>query len=208
MQALGLVSPMGGSMSVREADRIYITKKGAHMGDLKDDDILELPSDGSTLMAGTAAADLPAHIAIYKDTSFNAVVHATPPYALALSLAMENKIMPQDTEGLNTLRSIPVVRTRDRGNMEELGKVLPPIYKSGYNVSIVKEFGSYAVGDNLFSALEGTFCLERSCKIISVNKMMATPEPRREHPKERRSAIPPGIGVMDRDRNFKRGFNR
>lgn len=205
---LGLVDSHGGSLSIRTGDRIFITRKNAMLGHLKEEDILEAPLEGGSATDEAASRELPVHRAIYKETGFNAIVHATPLYAVALSVPADNRINPIDSKGQLMLRGIPVVRTKDKIGSEEVAKLLPPIFKSGYQVAIIKEYGSFAVGASLLDALHYTTCLESSCKIIAVNKMLVAREVRKEPEKERRTAIPPGIGVMGRSRYSKRGFGR
>jgi ribulose-5-phosphate 4-epimerase/fuculose-1-phosphate aldolase len=148
-------------------------------------------------------------------------VHAYPPYGIALSIGTENKIMPSDAKGQAVLRSIPVVRARaitpgkERTSTEDLAKYLPPVFKSGYLISLVKDFGSFAVGANLSEAMQYTTCLENSCKIIAINRSLISAEKQSQPPRDtrdrqpvRRSAIPPSIGVMDRTRASRRGFGR
>lgn len=212
----GLVDSCSGSLSVRSGDKIYITKRNAMLAHLKEDDIVEVPLEGDGEKDELAARELYVHRAIYRETSFNAVVHAYPPYGIALSIGTENKIIPADIKGQTVLRSIPVVRAKaiipgkEKATSEEMIRFLPPVYKSGYMISLVKEYGSFAVGGSLFEALRYTTCLEDSCKITVINKSLtssAEKQRRPEHP-ARRTAIPPGIGVMDRSRGYKRGFGR
>ncbi len=213
---LGLVDSMSGSLSVRSGDRLYITKKNAALGHLKEGDIVEVPLEGES--DELAAWELQVHRAIYKESNFSAVVHAYPPYGIALSIGTENKIIPADVKGQAMLRSIPVVRTRaitpgkERTSSEDLAKFLPPVFKSGYLISLIKDFGSFAVGGSLSEALQYTTCLENSCKIIAINKSLISAEkqnqPQRDRQPARRSAIPPSIGVMDRTRASRRGFGR
>jgi L-fuculose-phosphate aldolase len=204
---LGLVDSMSGSLSVRSGDKIYITKKDAMLGHLKKEDIVEVPLDGKGEGDDLAAKEIQVHRAIYKETNFNAIVHAHPPYGIALSISTENKIIPPDMKGQSVIRSIPVVRAK--ASSEELVKFLPPVFKSGYLVSLVKEYGSFAVGADLYEGLRYTTCLEDSCKIFAVNRSLAPVEKQKrpEH-HERRTAIPPSIGVMGRQRGGSRGFGR
>jgi len=206
LYALGLVDSMSGSLSVRKGDRIFITKRNAMLGHLKEEDVVEVPLEGSG-KEDAAAKELQVHRAIYRETNFNAVVHAYPAYGIALSMNTENKIIPADIKGQTVLRSIPVVRAKAAS--EELIKFLPPVFKSGYVVSLVKEYASFAVGGSLIEALQYTTCLENSCKIFAVNRSLAPVEkPRRPEHHERRTAIPAGIGVMGRPRGGSRGFGR
>jgi Ribulose-5-phosphate 4-epimerase and related epimerases and aldolases len=54
-----------------------------------------------------ASAELAVHRTIYKRTSALAVVHAHPPYAVALSFT-EEEIIPCDMEGRALLLKVPV----------------------------------------------------------------------------------------------------
>jgi len=203
---LGLVDSMSGSLSMRIGDRILITKRNAMLGHLKEEDIVEVPLEGGG-KEDAAAKELQVHRAIYRETSFNAVVHAYPTYGITLSINTENKIIHADIKGQTVLRSIPVVRARAAS--EELMKFLPPVFKSGYLVSLVKEYGSFAVGGSLIEALQYTTCLEDSCKIFAINRSLTPVEkPKRPERYERRTAIPPSIGVMGRPRGGNRGFGR
>jgi len=208
----GLVDSFGASLSQRIGESIWITRRGAQLGNLRESDIIEVSLSAPGTVDDQAPKDIEIHRGIYKETSFNAVICASPPYSLALSTNADNKIMPQDSGGQNSLRSIPVVKTREKIAYEELSRLIPPIYKSGYMISVVKEFASYAVGSDLFEAMQFTTAMENSCRIITINKQMTVERPPRrpEHQEQqRRSAIPPGIGVMGRARSsYKRGFGR
>ena len=209
LYSLGLVDSHGGSLSVREGNTIHITRKGAMLGHLEESDILAIPLD-PTEGAGDASLELPVHRAIYKETAFKAVICARPPYAIALSSTAENKLLLQDQEAQSILKSIPIVRAKARPNTDEVAKLLPAIYKSGYVACIVRDFGSFTVGEDLLEALKYATCLENSCKSFAISKPVSAPPAYK--PKEpdrvRRSAIPPGIGVMGRASSFKRGMGR
>jgi L-fuculose-phosphate aldolase len=209
LHMLGLVPTAGGSISERDGDKIFITKKNAFLGHLKEEDIIEVPLEGPSPIDESASRDLNVHRGIYKESAHKAVIHAHPPYGIAVAMGADNKLIPLDSEGISSLRSIPVVRAKDRNSVDEASKLLPSIYKSGYVISIIKENGSYAVGASIMEALHYTVCLEMSCKVIAVNKKSApakTEERREMIPRARRSAIPPSIGVMDRNPHYKRGF--
>lgn len=208
---LHLAGATSGDLSVKEGNRIFITRKGAPLWNLSESDIIEVgtePGEGDAV----ACDELPVHRAIYRETQVAAVIHAYPSSAIALSMSIENKIMPQDSRGQSQLRSIPVVRakTYPQGTRtDDLVKYLPPIYKSGYMISIVKDYGSFAVGASLNDALELTITAEESCRILTVNRTFTGAEKHRTpEPERRRSAIPPSIGVMDRQPHYKRGPGR
>ena len=217
----GLVDSGSGSISVRQGDRILMTRLNAPLAHLSESDVIDLPLEGTADNDQSAARELPVHRAIYKETDFKALIFSNPPFGIALSGSTDNKIMPPDMKGQAVLKSIPVVRAkaimpgREQIGVEELTKFLPPVYRSGYVVALVKDYGCFAVGENVAEALRFTTCVEASCKIIAVSKMVSAQSEkshrRNDQPSQpqRRSAIPPSIGVMDRSRGgYKRGFGR
>jgi L-fuculose-phosphate aldolase len=207
-----LVDSHGGNLSVLDGDKIFITRSGAMLGDLKPADIIEVglqPGENDKL----ASMELPTHRELYKQNKAKAIVHAHPANAIAISIT-DNKIVPQDSEGLYLYKAAAIVRVRDGVGSEETVRLLPSFLGSGNVIAVVKGHGSFAVGANLEEAYKYTSSLENSCRVlIAVRSSGSRPqpqpiagnrEPRRDHKPGIRSAIPPGIGVMGRDRFRKR----
>lgn len=203
----GLVDSHGGNMSIKQGDKIYITRRDAMLGDLKDGDIVEVglePGAGEE----RASREIVTHRAVYRETGTQAIVHAHPANAIAVSLT-DNKIVPQDSEGLYLYKSAAIVRVHQPIGSDEAARLLPSFLKSPNVVAVVKGHGSFAIGKDLEEAYKYTSCLENSCKVLIAMRASGggrPPAPKETHahkPMERRSAIPPGIGVMDRSR-YKR----
>lgn len=198
----GLVDSHGGNISVLSGDKIFITHKDAMLGELKEGDIIEVglePGENDKL----ASRELISHRAVYKKGNAKAIVHAHPAYAIAISIT-DNKVVPQDAEGNFLFKSASIVRVRDSIGSEETARLLPSFLNGGNVVAMVKGHGSFAIGQNLEEAYKYTSALENSCKIIiAVRASGGRPAPRKERT-ERKQAIPPGIGVMDRSRYRKR----
>jgi len=198
----GLISSHGGNLSIRKDDSIFITRRDVMLAHLKEEDIIEVPVEGSGERDVEASRELVVHRAIYKNTNAKAIVHAHPDYATALSLT-ESKIIPQDAEGSFFLRSVPVVKVREAIGSEEVAKMLPPIFSSNYVVAVIKGHGSFSAAGSLKEAYHYTSCLEKTCKVIAISRSMEQKQRPQEH-RGPRKAIPPSIGVMDRSR--KRDF--
>lgn len=195
--AEGLTGSHGGSLSIREGDKIYITRKGAMLSALEEQDIIETDLSAKN---ENAAADLAVHQSIYANCAAQAVVFAQSPYAISLSLS-EEKILPLDSSGRAILKSIPVIRVRDAALNDEVIKFLSPTFKSGYVAALVRGHGSYAIGVDLEDAYRNTSILEQTCKVSIISRKPASaPAPARTDKRQQgyRSAIPPSIGVMDR----------
>ena len=211
----GLINSHGGSLSIRDGDKIFITRHSCMLGELKKEDILELSLDLKDKNE-QAAKDLSIHRAIYRDTQAKAIVHAHPANAVAISIT-DNKVVPQDAEGSQLFRSAPIVRGRDEVGAEETANLVPTFFVGGSVVLVVKGHGSFAIGKTLEESYSYTSALENSCKIIVAVRASGGKQPHREktdqmsrqplHQRsmhQQRTGIPPGIGVMDRSRYNKR----
>lgn len=207
--AEGLVDSHGGHMSVKQGDKIFVTRKEAMLGDLKEGDIIEVglePGDNDDKVS----RELATHRAIYHDTKAAAIVHARGANSIAISIT-DNKIIPQDTEGMNLYHSAAIVRVHQPLGSDEICRLLPSFLQGSSVIAVVKGHGSFAIGQTLEEAYKYTSSLESSCKILVAVRAsggqrppVAKDKPRDQHQlPHHRSAIPPGIGVMDRSR-YKR----
>lgn len=203
----GLVDSHGGNLSRREGEKIYITRRDSMLGDLKEGDVIEVgltPGENDE----RATRELLVHRAIYRETGAGAIVHAHPANAIAVSLT-DNKIIPQDSEGLYLYKSAAIVRAHSTIGSEEVARLLPSFLKAPNVIAVVKGHGSFAVGKDLEEAYKFTSSLENSCRILVAVRASGGGRPpvqkemRKPLEQPRRSAIPPGIGVMDRSR-YKR----
>ncbi|MFH1541975.1 MAG: class II aldolase/adducin family protein [bacterium] len=213
----GLIDAFGGNLSVREGDKIFITRRDVMLFDLTNDDIIEvgLESDPND---SQASRELEAHRAIYQKCSAKAIVHAHPANAIAISIT-DNKIVPQDAVGQMRFKAAPIVRARDSVGSQEAARLLPQFLGGENTVAVVKGHGSFAIGKDLTQAYMATSALENSCKILvavrsskssqsslSSSNSSGPSHHRKVGPQrsDRKSAIPPSIGVMGRDRNRNR----
>jgi L-fuculose-phosphate aldolase len=206
-----LIDSHGGNMSVFDGEKILITRRNAMLGDLRDNDIVEVGLERGE-NDNIASRELEAHRALYKKKAVRAIIHAHPAAAIAVSIT-DNRVVPQDAEGIFLYKAAPIVRARDGVGSEETVRLLPSFLGNDNVVAMVKGHGSFAVGNTLEEAYKYTSALENSCKIIVAVRSMAGRGERkggagggrgRQEKGEYKSAIPPGIGVMDRSRYRKR----
>jgi len=160
----GLFSSHGGNMSIRLGDKIIITRRGAMLGDLKEEDIIETCIEGIDAHITLASTEIVVHREIYKNTSALAILHAHPPIATALSMLC-NEIILEDSEGSYILKKVPVVAAKKTVGSKEVAKLLPDYLKE-FKVVILKGHGSFATGMLLEEAFSYTSTLEHSCKIL------------------------------------------
>ncbi len=158
------LSSHSGNMSVRRGDRIFIKRRGAMMGDLKEQDVVETGVEEDDSGVIIASTEIGVHRAIYKETSALAVVHAHTPYAISLSL-VRDKIVPIDDEGQYHLKKVPVLDVEDSIGSSEVEERLPPILQNN-DAAILKGHGTFAHGENLEEAYNWITVVESICKVI------------------------------------------
>ena len=163
----GLNNSHSGNLSVRLGDRLLITRRGAMLGRLREEDLIEtgiFDDDSNTVLAST---EIGVHRAIYRDTAALAIVHAHPVHAIALSL-FSNEIIPVDAEGVYLFQRIPVLKAEHSIGSQEVADKLPDMLGEN-KIVVVRGHGSFAVGEQLVDAYQYTTSLESICRIIFLN---------------------------------------
>jgi len=158
----GMVTSHGGNLSVRRGQRLIITRTGAMLGHLGEGDLIELSLDDE--FHPQASRELPLHKAVYRNTQAGALVHAHPPYTIALSLS-HAWIEPVDAEGAFVLPRVPVVEVENPIGSQELAQAVARALVN-FPVMVVKGHGSFARGKDLLEAYHYTSVLEASSRIL------------------------------------------
>lgn len=166
----GLTSSHGGNMSVRVGDRIVIKRRGAQLGRLEPEDLVETSLDKLDSGITRASTELIVHRQIYQKTSALAVVHTHPRTAIVLSLSRD-EIIPIDNEGSYLLRKIPVVAVEQASGSRELAEVVSQALQE-YKVIMQRGHGCFAKGQTLEEAYHWVSALEEVCDIILEAKML------------------------------------
>lgn len=213
--ASGCNDSHSGNISVRQDGKLVITSRLAMLSSLNKEDLVEVSIDGSAPSDSIASRDLPVHRAIYSGSKNLAVIHAHLPNVLALCVT-ENKILPQDAKGQAFFpQGLSIIKPRQISDAEEILKL---IISSSLNANpyaaVIKGYGVFAAAASIEEALEVITSLELSSKVWLASKLVGARAPQPSHPsnsspnrfdQRKRSAIPPGIGVMGRRTG---GYNR
>jgi L-fuculose-phosphate aldolase len=163
----GLVSSHGGNMSVRQGDRLVITRHDAMLGRLTRADLLELglEHDGGRGQGPEPSFDLPTHRAIYLSTPAQAIIHAHPPHTLALSM-LEDEIVLVELEASYHLKRIPVLKIGIDESYSEGARDAIAAALHNHLVAVVRGHGTYSVGASLEEAYRWTSTLEANSHIV------------------------------------------
>jgi len=166
----GLVSPQGGNLSIKLGEHLVITHRGSLLGAIQKGDLVETGISKNNRATPLASKELEVHRCIYKNTSALAVVHAHPPYAVALSFT-EKEIVPCDLEGQALLSRVPILGTEVEGKPGELAGEIASLL-SEYKVVLVRGHGTFAISQLLEEAYYYTVVLEQSCRLLYLLKAL------------------------------------
>ncbi len=163
----GLVSSHGGNMSVRQGDRILITRRGSMLAHLDERDVIDIGLEENDANVTLASTEIVVHRAVYQATSALAIVHTHPPYAIAQSLA-KDEIVPVDSEGSYLLHKVPVVAAQLTAGSVEVAELLPRWLKE-YDIVMLRGHGPFAIGHLLEEAYQLTSVLEMTCRVLTIS---------------------------------------
>ena len=166
----GLVSSNSGNLSIRLGDSIFITRRGAMLGCLQEQDLIETGVSKNSRTTPLASTELPVHRAIYQETQALAIVHAHPPHAVAISLTRK-QIVPDKAEELALISKIPVLGWDREIKPGTLTDIIPQALLE-HKIIMVHGHGSYAIGQLLEEAYNRTTALEESCHVLCLLRSM------------------------------------
>ncbi len=164
----GLVDSHSGNVSVRRGGNILIKKTGAQLRAFSKDDFVEFPL--KALSHPEVSTDYLTHRTIYLEVpEAEAILHAHPPTAVALSLFLD-EIETVDLEGRYYLPKIPVIPVAYSTYADETRKKLPALLRK-YPVALIRGHGSFARGKDLDEALKWTTLVEQVSKIYYLSRL-------------------------------------
>jgi L-fuculose-phosphate aldolase len=162
--AEGLVSGNFGNASLRAGDVFLVKRTGAFLDE--PGPLVPVPLEGD--IPPGASRESRVHRAVYNLTPHGAVLHVHPPYAVTLSLDLD-EIVPVDPEGLLLCPRIPVV-TGDPGS-QALGDRVAHALMHG-KIAIARGHGTFAAGETLEEAYLVTSAAELACRILVYRELL------------------------------------
>jgi len=185
-----------GNVSCRLGDDLLVTPSGANKGHLRPIDLVRCDAEGRPRRGqGRPSGELALHLASYRlRPEIQAVVHAHPPHAIALSLAgisLAHTLMPEVVFALGAT-GIPTVPYATPVT-EDLPRACEPWLRA-FNAMILERHGTLTLGRTLEEAYNRLEALEHTARITAIARSVgaATPLPTGEV--ERIIALAGGIG--------------
>lgn len=158
----GLVTSHGGNLSLREPQGMWITGTGAMLGRLEARQI-SFVAHGGEHSGPPPSSDTYLHATTYALSGANAVVHAHPRHAVAVTFQGDS-FVPPDFEGQHFLGDVPVI-DNDGEAIQRVATAL-----QSRLVVILRGHGAYARGQDAFEALHWIMALEESAEIAYLRK--------------------------------------
>lgn len=164
LASYGLVSGSEGNISLKTREGIFITPSGKLMEDLEPKDIVLLDHEGHPLEKGKPSSEWRLHTLVYqKRQDVKAIIHAHPPYTLALNLADHDFRQPYVAEAALFLQNIQTVPFASPGT-EELAQRLASAAQEG-QIFILERHGAVTLGRDLKEAFNLMCLLEKVSQI-------------------------------------------
>jgi len=152
-----------GNISMRSGGKMLIKRRGAMLGFLEIEDIIEtdLHRVDSGIMLSSAETDV--HRQIYLNTDAMAVIHAHNPFCVVLSLLLD-EITCLDAEGIYSYRKIPIIEVDNPAGPIDAAREVPKVLKN-YPIVVVRSHGVFAKGNTLYDALQNVTGAEQSAML-------------------------------------------
>ena len=169
----GLADGMSGNLSARAGDLIAITPSGAPYEDMAPADIcLVRPGDGSTAAGGRPSTETPMHLAVYRATEAEAIVHTHSPFVIALSTVLDE--LPAVHYAMAGLGGLVRVAPYARFGTQELADGAVAAL-AGRTAVILRNHGALAYGASLGQAYDRARTLEWLASVYWHARLVGNP---------------------------------
>ena len=164
-----LSGALSGNLSVRVSDKnIFITGRGACLGDLREADIGLIDVYGYPRnKAFVPSSEKPFHTSVYKDLEARAVLHVHPTHTNGY-FAIHDKVACDTFETRLTLGEVPVVDQKTPA-ITDISPVIEALKDS--NIVVLRHHGVVAIGETLRDAFFLAQTLEEAVRIAVIKDL-------------------------------------
>jgi L-fuculose-phosphate aldolase len=173
----GYLAANDGNVSARlGADRILVTPSGVHKGFLELSDLIVVDREGRKISGErNPTGEIALHLrALAQRPDAQAVVHAHPPLAIAMSLTKKklDGILPEVTLSLGRLQVVPYARPLT----DDLAKAVAAALEHSDAV-ILERHGTVAIGRTVAEAYGQTERIEHASQVLWSAYALNAPRP-------------------------------
>ena len=160
-----------GNLSLKLKEKIYITPSNVFKEKLRPEDITVLDPSGKVIEGRAPSSEAALHLRVYENRpEVGAIIHAHPPYTLALSLAGEDFSQAFLAETVLYLGEIGVVPFLPPGS-KELAEAVAQAAKDK-EVLVLERHGAVALGRDLAQAFTRLLILEKTAQILYLARIL------------------------------------
>ena len=182
--AQGLVSGASGNLSARvDKDHILVTPSGCHKGMLDATDLLLYNMKTRRTVGETKikpSSEIRMHTFVYQHRpDVQAVIHAHPPYAVALSVAgipLTDVILPEVVLALGAIIDCGYATP----TTEDVVHVMEQPVQGGHNALILARHGSVTLGKTMQEAFCRLEIVEHVAKVTTIARSLGKVSPLRQ----------------------------
>jgi L-fuculose-phosphate aldolase len=173
----GIVAATDGNISHRMmSDRVLITPSGTSFSNLNTNTLAYVDLAGNVLSAQyKPSSELPMHLEIYRQRpDVNAVIHAHPPYATALTLtgySLEDPILPEVVMMFGKIPTAPYATPSTKESAESIRVLV-----KDHQAILLDHHGAVTYGSSLEDAFYKMEKLEHAAKTILAATSLGTPK--------------------------------
>ncbi|MGD9153057.1 MAG: class II aldolase/adducin family protein [Gammaproteobacteria bacterium] len=153
-----------GNISVREGNRIFISRTGSMLDEITEQDIIEVGLLPDEIKDKQASMELLNHRALYlANENINAIVHAHAPYAIVMADGQQ-AIKPYDQEGGYYFERIPVINAQNTIASTEVAEKIKQYANTSHAV-VIQKHGVFSWGKNLEEAYHFLTVVESASRV-------------------------------------------
>lgn len=181
------VAATSGNISLKlDKNNILMTSHDCCLGLLSDEEIITVDLEGNTNDGKEPTAEKPLHLAIHKNFSQVAVIHAHPPFTNGY-FAVHDNLDYLTFESRLLLGDVPCIK-QNTPAVTNLDSVIQALQNS--NIVVLKNHGVVAIGDSLREAFFLIQLLEESVKVNAVAQLYSKKEEKDKETKRQNENIP------------------
>ena len=176
--AQGLVSGASGNLSARvDAEHILVTPSGCHKGMLDATDLVLYDMQSCEVRGDSVckpSSEIRMHTYVYQHRpDIQAVIHAHPPYAVALSVAggsLQEVVLPEVVLAIGVIVDCGYATP----TTEDVVHAMKQAVQEGHNALILARHGSVTMGKTMQEAFSGLETVEHVAKVTAIAKSLGT----------------------------------
>jgi len=164
-----------GNISVRTPQGIYITATGSELGNLSEEDIVLIDSEGNEISQGKASSEKMLHAQIYKNRKdVNAIIHTHSVYLTTFAVCRKPLNEPIMSENILYFEDIPVADYAMPSSNELAENTIKCLINR--DTAIMANHGAIAIADSLNNAFLKMETAEYYAHVALNSKLLGEPK--------------------------------